>query len=366
MRVALVHDYLTQRGGAERVVLSMLKAFPRAPLYTSLYEAGGTFPEFASADIRPLPVNRIGPLRRHHRWALPLLAPVFSRCRVEADVVLCSSSGWAHGVPVDGRKVVYCYAPARWLYQTRRYVGDGRPLLSVALGAAKPWLTRWDQRAARSADCYLTSSRAVAAHIGQVYGIHAALLPPPHNVAPDAEQAPVPGIEPGFLLCVSRLLAYKNVDAVVAAVSGTADRLVVVGQGPERGRLEARCPANVRFLGGVSDAELRWLYAQCAGLVAASYEDYGLTPLEAAAFGKPSCVLRLGGFLDTVVAGQTGIFFDEPTGPQIRAGLEELRSARFSPALLRQHADGFSEDRFVEALRRHVLPDRVPGQAAYG
>lgn len=124
MTVALVHDYLTQRGGAERVVLSLRRAFPDAPIYTSLYDPAGTFPEFGAADVQPLPLNLLAPLRRRHRLALGLLAPSFSRLRVEADVVVCSSSGWAHGTAATGRKIVYCHAPARWLYQGERYLGE--------------------------------------------------------------------------------------------------------------------------------------------------------------------------------------------------------------------------------------------------
>src|ERR671923_1711210 len=115
--VAIVHDYLTQRGGAERVVLSMLKAFPGAPVYTSLYYPEGTFEEFREIEIRRSFLDRAVPLRRRHRLALPLLASAFSRMRVDAEVAVCSSSGWAHGARVRGRKVVYCHTPARWLYQ---------------------------------------------------------------------------------------------------------------------------------------------------------------------------------------------------------------------------------------------------------
>ena len=148
MQVALVHDYLTQRGGAERVVLSLTRAFPGAPVYTSLYDPGGTFPEFADLDVRTLPINRLAPLRRHHRAALPLLAPSFSRLRISADVVICSSSGWAHGTQVEGKKIVYCHTPARWLYQPDRYLrGRGRPLQAAA-SVLRSTLERWDKRAA--------------------------------------------------------------------------------------------------------------------------------------------------------------------------------------------------------------------------
>src|SRR5262245_9086311 len=125
MDVALVHDYLTQRGGAERVVLAMISAFPAAPVFTSLYEPQTTYPGFRNADVRPLRINRISLLRHNHRLAFPLLAAAFSSLQIEADVVVCSTSGWAHGARTDGKTVVYCHAPARWLYQPERYLGNG-------------------------------------------------------------------------------------------------------------------------------------------------------------------------------------------------------------------------------------------------
>ena len=119
--VAIVHDYLTQRGGAERVVLAMHRAFPQAPIYTSLYEPDLTFPEFKDLDVRPSYLNRSEFFRHHHRLALPFLAHAFSRFEIDQKVVLCSSSGWAHGVQTAGTKLVYCYCPARWLYKRTDY-----------------------------------------------------------------------------------------------------------------------------------------------------------------------------------------------------------------------------------------------------
>ena len=353
--VAIVHDYLTQRGGAERVVLTMMAAFPGAPVYTSFFKPETTFPEFAGADIRTMPINAIGPLRTHHRAALPLLAPAFSRARIDADVVLCSSSGWAHGVRATGRKVVYCYTPARWLYQPAEYLGQAKPWTRAALGALHPGLVRWDRRAAASAEAYLTSSSAVAERIRTCYGIEPQILPPPSTIDPDAPQQAVDSLDPGFVLCVSRLLAYKNVDQVVEAFAlMPTQRLVVVGRGPEAARLARLAPSNVALLGTVSDAELRWLYTNSVGLIAASYEDYGLTPLEGATFGRPVCVLRWGGFLDTVVEGRTGVFFDRPEATAIRDAVEQMTARSFDPAELRAHAANYSQDRFMERLRQAV------------
>lgn len=353
MTVALVHDYLTQRGGAERVVLSMLKAFPGAPLYTSLYEPGGTFPEFAGHDVRPFALVSI--LRRNHRFALPVLAPAFSRLRVDADVVLCSSSGWAHGVRTRGRKIVYCYTPARWLYQRAAYLRNAPVAKRLATSLLAPALTRWDRRAASSADRYLTSSNAVRDRIRDAYGIDALVVPPPVTVDTGAERAQPGDLTPGFVLCVSRLLPYKNVDAVVGAFANLpSERLVVVGSGPEERRLRAAAPRNVCVLGVVGDAELRWLYANCRGVVAASYEDYGLTPLEAAAFGKPAAVLRWGGFAETVVEGETGIFFERPTPGDVGDAVRGLLDNGWDPDRLRKHADTYSEEAFIRRLREVV------------
>jgi glycosyltransferase involved in cell wall biosynthesis/ubiquinone/menaquinone biosynthesis C-methylase UbiE len=365
--VAIVHDYLTQRGGAERVVLSMLRAFPGAPLYTSLYLPEATFPEFAAADVRTLPLNRVPPLRRNHRLALPLLAPAFSRLEVQADVVVCSSSGWAHGVRTGGRKVVYCHTPARWLYQPDRYLGE-RGAMDPARGALavlRPALVRWDRRAARSAHRCLVNSRAVASRVRGLYGIEAEVLPAPQTVDPEGPQEELASLEPGFLLCVSRLLPYKNVDAVVEAVARLRDeRLVVVGSGPDEARLQSGANGSATFVSSVGDEQLRWLYANCAGLLSASYEDYGLTPLEAAAFGKPAAVLRWGGFLDTVREDATGVFFDAPAPDDILQAIVALRSRDWDADAIRAHAGRYSEARFVELLRRVVDEEAAAGRRA--
>jgi len=161
MRVVVAHDYLTQRGGAERVVLAMMHAFPAAPVYTSLYDDRATFPEFREVDVRTTWLERVPPLRRRHRLALPLLAPAFGHAVVDADVVVCSSSGWAHGIHATGRKIVYCHTPARWLYDGQRYLGGRRGAGWAALSIMRPYLRRWDRRAAESAARYLANSTVV-------------------------------------------------------------------------------------------------------------------------------------------------------------------------------------------------------------
>ena len=362
--VAIVHDYLTQRGGAERVVLSMARAFPGAPVYTSLFDPTSTFPAFADVEVHASMLDRIALLRRHHRLAFPLLAPTFSAMRVQADVVLCSSSGWAHGVRTDAPQVVYCHAPARWLYQTERYLASGadasgrmaaRAADRAAVGMLGPPLRAWDRRAAGRAERYLVNSTHVRQMVRSVYGIDAEVLAPPIALDPEGVRRELPGIEPGFGLCVSRLLVYKHVDAVIAAYEQLGDRqLVVVGDGPDAEALRAGLPANVRMVGSVDDDVLRWLYANAGVLIAAAHEDFGLTPLEANAFGVPVAALRWGGYLDTVVEERTGILFDEPTPAAIAGAVRSVGRRSFADAELRAHTAEFSESRFVDRLRQVV------------
>jgi glycosyltransferase involved in cell wall biosynthesis len=356
--VAIVHDYLTQRGGAERVVLAMLRAFPDATVHTALYRPDSTFPEFRSHRVVTMPIDHVEVLRNHHRAAFPFLAPSFSRHRVEADVTLCSSSGWAHGVGAAGAKVVYCHTPARWLYQTRRYAGrDGGAAAMARLAAASALrapLQRWDRRAAATADRYLANSRVVQQRVRELYGIVAELLPPPVSIDVDGEHAAVPGVEPGFLMCVSRLLPYKNVDGVLGAMRLLpGERLVVVGAGPELARLRGTAPPNAALLGQVGDAQMRWLYANCAALVAPSHEDFGMVPLEAAAFGKPTAALRWGGFLDTIIDGRTGVFFDEAQPAAIAAAVR-LLDGGMDAEVLQEHARSYGIDAFTRRLREVI------------
>ncbi|MDU0347531.1 glycosyltransferase [Actinomyces sp. MRS3W] len=377
-RVAIAHDYLTQRGGAERVVLAMHRAFPDAPIYTTLYEPAGTFPEFADADIRVSPLNHLAPLRRDHRIALPLLAPAATAMRVDADIMVASSTGWAHGFRTTGRSLVYCHSPARFLHLRDQYLGTA-PRVSVralGLAALRPALLRWDRRAARRADCYLANSTIVAERIARVYGIDAKVLFPPGGLDAAAAQDPIDEVAawagpgwPGFHLVVSRLMPYKNVDVVLEAFRRMPqERVLVIGRGPEAERLAAMAPDNARLLAGLSDAQMRWAYAHATALLAPSFEDFGLTPLEAYAFGTPVLALRGGGYLDTVKEGTTGLFLEEATPAAVVDAVERAGNRHWEAEAIRAHGAGFSEERFATALHAEVaaLAAPTPGHKAGG
>lgn len=212
-------------------------------MVTSLYDPGGTFPEFTRLRVRTLPINRLSVLRRSHRLAMPLLAPSFSAARIDSAVAVCSSSGWAHGADVSGRKIVYCHNPARWLYQSDSYMAGLGPGARVALASLRPGLQRWDRRAALSADRYVVNSNVVKTRVRKAYGIDAQVVHPPFSLGTDGPSSPIAGVDPGFFLCVSRLLSYKNVDAVIEAFrSLPSQRLLVIGGGPQARALSASAP----------------------------------------------------------------------------------------------------------------------------
>lgn len=358
-RIAIAHDYLTQRGGAERVVVSLMRAFPEATVYTTLYDPDATYPEFRDRTIVTSWLNRVPLARRDHRLALPLLRSAADSLRIDADVVIASSSAWAHGFPTTGRRLVYCHSPARYLYLSEEYLGGSlwASPRGLALLALRKGLIAWDQAKARGVDKYLANSTVIAQRIKDCYGIDADVVPAPAGIdaaGTQTELASLSDWSSGYFLIVSRLLAYKNVAVAIEAFRGLEERLVVVGSGPLREKLVAQAPSNVRLVEGLSDAELRWTYAHALGLVAPSFEDYGLTPIEAATFGKPAIALRAGGYLDTVAEGTSGVFFDAPEAGAIREAVAGASRREWDAEAIKQHALKFSEQGFHERIRREV------------
>ena len=359
--VALAHDYLTQRGGAERVVIAMDKAFPEAEISTSLYDPDATFPEVAAATIHTSPLNRVSGLRRNFRVGLPFFPWAFQNTPIDptADAVIVSTTGFAHGIRTDKPKLVYCHSPARFLYLPEEYLGGPwwKSPKGWALQLVRPFLIWWDQRAAMTADKYLCNSTVVQRRIRDVYGIEATVLHPPAGLDPVGPTTSVPEIDgwPGHYLLVSRLMPYKNVDVAIDAFRGLPDeRLVIVGRGPMRAALAADLPPNVVMLEGLDDAQLRHLYATAKAVVAPSSEDFGLTPVEGYGFGVPALALRSGGYLDTVLDGVTGYFFEVATPEAVAAAVRRLSEHPLPSVPIREHAKLFSEEHFAAGLKHHL------------
>jgi glycosyltransferase involved in cell wall biosynthesis len=363
--VALAHDYLTQLGGAERVVLALSRAFPGAPLHTTVHESGTTYAELDGLDVHTTPLQRVGPFRRNPRLALPLLAPAAGHHRIDADVTVCNTTGWAHGMPVTGAKVVYAHNTPRWLYQRDEYLANLPRWYGWGLTPLHRPLLRWDRRAAASADEVVAGSVVARERIRRNWGRDAEVVYPPPGLAADGERQAVDAVEPGYLLTVARLLPYKRVDVVVDAVAARpGSRLVVVGDGPDRERLAARVSSagasdRIRFLTEVSDPGLRWLYENAAALVTAAQEDFGLTPLEAMGFGTPVVAIDAGGFRETVVDEVTGLLFATPDAVSLGRSLDRASSADWPKAELVARAEAFSEASFAARFHEIVASVRA-------
>ncbi len=350
--MAIVHDYLTQRGGAERVVLSMLRAFPDATIYTSVYCAETTFADFKSRRIVTSPLQSVPLFRDDPRKALPLLPWAFGTLSIpdDVDVVLCSSSGWSHGIAATVPKIVYCHNTARWLYQPQAYFGPRKSWARKALGPLLHRLESWDRQAAASATKYVANGTVVANRVSAAYGRPADVLHPPVRLTPDDVREPVPGLEPGFYLAVARPRSYKRVDVLVEAMQKVPDaHLVVVG-----GHEASTAATNVTALGEVPDVQLRWLYANARALLGVSDEDFGLTPMEACAFGTPSLLLDAGGYRDTLQPGTTGYWIEDLTSEAIVAAMERLQREPLVRQDVAAAAARFSEETFIRSLRRLV------------
>jgi glycosyltransferase involved in cell wall biosynthesis len=257
-------------------------------------------------------------------------------------------------------KLVLCHSPARWLYLPGMYLGEnGSWVHKFALLVLAKYLKSWDVRAALSCDRYFAVSTVIRQRIADAYGIDAAIMPPPVSMPAVDNGEPVPelgtwlgqgALDGAYYLCVSRLLPYKNVEQIVRAFAGSPRRLVVVGRGPDEHRIRRIMTDNVLLLSDLTDAQMVWLYQRCRATIAASYEDFGLTPIEAGVWGRPSAVLRWGGFLDTVVEGVTGVFFDEPRPDDIAKALDRLEFETFDPENIRRAMERWSESRFSRAL----------------
>lgn len=354
----IVHDHLVQRGGAERVVHAMSPAIG-APVMTSLFDAELTYPELSELDIRASFLNVFGWLRKNHRWSFPFMALSFALRKSNAETTLIGSIGWGHFIRSRGRSIIYWYAPARWLYQSDVYLGGGAKGMLVR--SLSPLLRRWDQHAVKRADGHLAVSTAVAARLKTIYGIDATVLHPPLTFAgePTQDSSTLVGPKPGYLLAVSRFISYKNLHVIVETMKLLPHlTLVIVGTGPEEQHLRSLAGDNVQFTGCVDDDELAQLYQDCLCLVSVAHEDFGLTPLEAALFGRPAVAWRKGGYLDTIVDGKTGILIDSPSTVDLAAGISKLEEKEWDRDKIRDHAIAFRTPAFTERLTAILESDQ--------
>ena len=355
MRVALVHDYLNQMGGAEKVLLSLHELFPQAPIYTSMYEPRSVDRRFRSMDIRTTFMQRVPFVKRRHQPFLPLYPFAFERLDLRPyDLVISDSSAFAKGVITrpDALHVCYCHTPMRWAWNYEEYVERERlgATARLLLPPFITWLRQWDYATAARVDYFVANSPTVAARIAKYYRREAVFIPPPVDTSHFYE---APQHEDYFLI-VSRLVPYKRIDLAVKAFTMLELPLRIVGEGRDERRLRRMAGKNIRFLGHLSDDEMRSQMARCRALVFPGEEDFGITPVEAQASGRPVIAYGAGGALATVVEGSTGLFFNQQTPESLAEVVTSFRDEYFDPHAIRRHAEEFDTQRFLRRFSQFV------------
>lgn len=351
-RIGIIHDYLTQKGGAERVVLSLAKTFDGSRIFTSIYSPESTFDEFRNFPVEEIPIRGRRILKGYHRLGLLTYGSAFRRAIIkDLDVLICSSSGFAHLAELNVPKLVYCYNPPRWLYQEDDYIGGAHPLEYLTLRLFGKRLRSQDKHGAESADRYLAISRIVAERIRNCYGIEAEVIHPPYGIDPHGSASrPKRVLPPRYLLTVCRERAYKHIPLIAAAAVQAGVHVVGVGASQP-----IRNNDHFHPVGRVSDEELRWLYGNCDAVVALAHEDFGLSPIEGNIFGKPTLALRKGGYIDTVKEGVTGMFIDELSVSNAANLMCRFDPEVFDPSVIVEHASQFSPERFSKKVRNVVF-----------
>jgi len=350
-RTALVHDWLNQQGGAENVLVEMHRMFPSAPIYTSFYEPELVDPSFRHMDIRRTWLQRFPLWRTNHQALLPFYPLAFGSLRIpEADLVISNSSAFCKGVrtPPQAVHVCYCLTPTRFLWMPETYLaGERAPVWSrLLLPPVLAWARRWDYQAAQRVTQFVAISTAVAERIRRFYGRSSCIVYPPVDVD---RFKPATDVGDAFLI-VSRLIPYKRIDLAVRACTELGLPLRIVGAGRAEADLRKMAGPTIRFLGRLPDRDVSEEMARCRAFLFPGDEDFGITPVEAQAAGRPVVAFGSGGALDTVIDGTTGILFGEQTVASLGAALRKLQAMTFDTDALVANAQRFSRENFRRAL----------------
>ena len=361
MQIAVVHDYFTQMGGAERVAEELARMLPSASLYSTVAMPDLMPPGLAGRRVETSWMQHLPSMRRYYRLYF-LLYPLAVRSLdlSRYDLVISSSSGYAKRVRTNRNAihVCYCHTPMRWAwsfasYSAQETQGTARRLLLPPMMRA---LRKWDERASHYPDHFVANSKTVAARIQRAYGRTAEVIHPPIDVnrfTPSTEQE-------DYYLVLARLISYKRIDLAIEACSRLGRRLLVIGDGPDRDRLTAKAGPTVQFLSRLSDVEVEHYAARCRALLFPGEEDFGMAPLELAAAGRPTIAYRAGGAAETIIDGITGIFFDRQEASALAEAMVRFERQEWSAKLLRGHAEGFGIDIFQARFRQFLAHVGAP------
>jgi glycosyltransferase involved in cell wall biosynthesis len=358
--VALAHDYLLTMRGAERTFAEMAACWPTAPIYTLLYDEEAMRDGFAGREVRTSGLQRLGANQRNFRYLLPFFPGATERLPVgEYDVLVSSSSAFAHGLrPGPGAiHVCYCHSPFRyaWFEQERALEETpslGRPVMRRTLKRIR----EWDLEAAGRVTRYVANARITQERIAELYGVEAEIVHPPVEVERFAIGRPE-----NFLLFVGQIVPHKRVEVALKAAELANRPIKIVGEGPDLARLrELYDRPDVEFLGNVSDTRLTDLYSRCIALVVPNIEEFGIAAVEAQAAGRPVVAIDRGGVRETVVDGVTGVLVDGEDAAALAAPLYDLDFESFDPQAIRANAERFSAASFRQNFKG--LVDRYVGR----
>lgn len=356
MKLALVHDWLNQNGGAEDVLETLVRLYPEAPIYTSMYAPDLLPDAYRAWDIRTSWLDRLPGIHQHHQRYLPLYPLAFDRLDLSAyEVVLSNKSGFCHGVRggPDTLHICYCLTPTRYIWDLDSYLA--REEFGAGVRAAARLVARlyrgWDYAAAQRVDRFIAISSEVQARIQRVYHRDATIIYPPVEAA---ERFAPAASHDDYFLVLSRLVPYKRIDLAVEACTRLGLPLLVGGTGRDRERLEALAGPTVEFLGYVPDGDLPDLFARCRALIFPGLEDFGIVPVQAMAAGRPVIAFRGGGSLDTVIPGKTGAFFQEQTVESLVVALQGFDERSYAPDAIRAHALRFDTANFTREITSYV------------
>jgi len=351
--VALVHDFLVDVRGAERVFLALCDLFPEADLFTAVYDEEGTEGRFAHRRLHTSFLQRLRPNARTFRALLPMYPAAMESLDLRGyDLVISSSSAWAHGVipDEDAVHVCYCHNPFRYAWNARQETLAARgPLGRAALGAVFQRWRQWDWIAAQRVDAYVANSQTTKRRVARYFGREATVLHPPVDI-----ERFTPA-EPGAAYVVlSELMAHKRIDVAVRAFNQMRLPLLVVGNGPDARRLHRLAGPTVGFAGRVSDAEAARILAGARALVVTATEEFGIAAVEAQAAGRPVIALHEGGVRETVIDGETGVFFDAPEPESLARTVLSFDALAVDPAACVASAQRFDTAQFRRGLRSVV------------
>jgi glycosyltransferase involved in cell wall biosynthesis len=358
MNVALVHDWLTGMRGGEKVLEVLCELLPEADIFTLFHRPGSVSAAIERHRITTSVVQRLPRAGRHYRRYLPLFPWAVEQFDLDPyDLVISSSHCVAKSAIAPGRArhLCYCFSPMRYAWdQFDAYFGPARVGAAASRWFYRPVmarLARWDAATAARVDRFVAISRYVAGRIGRYYNREATIVYPPVDTV-FYRPAPVPP-ESHFLI-VSALVPYKRIDLAIEACRQAGARLRIAGDGPERERLERLAGGAAEFLGPISNEEIRTEYQRALAVLLPGEEDFGIVPVEAQACGRPVVAYGRGGARETVIEGETGVFFDEPAPAALAAALDRVAALRVDGSRLRAHAERFSRERYAAEMQALV------------